>query len=57
MRQILAMAFHSSPLLAQSGGVFNVSDYGAKGDGKTLDSPAINAAIEAAVAEGGGGVC
>ena len=37
-------------------GVYNVYDYGAKGDGKTLDSPAINAAIEAAVRDGGGQV-
>jgi polygalacturonase len=37
-------------------GVYNVRDYGAKGDGKTLDSPAINAAIEAAVKAGGGQV-
>lgn len=37
-------------------GVFNVRDYGATGDGKTLDSPAINKAIEAAVAAGGGTV-
>ena len=35
---------------------FNVRDYGAKGDGKTLDSPAINAAIEACVSQGGGTV-
>lgn len=37
-------------------GVYNVKDYGAKGDGKALDSPAINAAIEDAVAHGGGQV-
>ena len=37
-------------------GIYNVRDYGAKGDGKTLDSPAINAAIEAAVKDGGGQV-
>ena len=41
---------------AMATGVFNVRDYGAKGDGKTLDSPAINAAIEAAVRDGGGQV-
>jgi polygalacturonase len=33
---------------------FNVRDYGAVGDGTTLDSPAINEAIEAAAAAGGG---
>jgi polygalacturonase len=33
---------------------FNVRRYGAKGDGITIDSPAINAAIEAAAAIGGG---
>lgn len=33
---------------------YNVKDYGAIGDGKTLDSPAINAAIEAAAEQGGG---
>ena len=36
--------------------IYNVRDYGANGDGKTLDSPAINAAIEAATASGGGQV-
>jgi polygalacturonase len=34
--------------------VYNVIDFGAKGDGKTLDSPAINKAIEAAALKGGG---
>ena len=43
-------------MYAAATGVFNVRDYGAKGDGKTLDSPAINAAIEAAVRDGGGQV-
>src|SRR3954468_6506076 len=35
---------------------YNVRAYGAKGDGITIDSPAINAAIEAAAASGGGTV-
>jgi polygalacturonase len=35
---------------------FNVRSYGAVGDGKTLDSPAINQAIAAATAAGGGTV-
>ncbi|MBE6332340.1 MAG: exo-poly-alpha-D-galacturonosidase [Bacteroidales bacterium] len=36
---------------------FNVRDFGAKGDGRTLDHKAINAAIEAAEKAGGGQVC
>ena len=36
---------------------FNVRAHGALGDGRTLDSPAINRAIEAAAAAGGGTVC
>jgi polygalacturonase len=37
-------------------GVFDVRTFGAKGDGKTLDTPAINRTIEAAALAGGGTV-
>jgi polygalacturonase len=33
-------------------GIFDIRTYGAVGDGKTVDSPAINKAIEAAAAAG-----
>jgi polygalacturonase len=39
-----------------SGAVFDVRTFGAKGDGKALDSPAINRAIDDAAAKGGGTV-
>ncbi len=35
-------------------GIFNVREYGATGDGKTLDTDAVNRTIEAAAAAGGG---
>lgn len=37
-------------------GFYNVKNFGAKGNGAHIDSPAINAAIEAASAQGGGTV-
>jgi polygalacturonase len=37
-------------------GAFDVRTFGAKGDGKTVDTPAINKAVEAAAAAGGGTV-
>jgi polygalacturonase len=42
--------------VAQKPAAFDVRKYGAKGDGKALDSPAINKAIDAAAAAGGGTV-
>jgi polygalacturonase len=41
---------------AEKPSVFDVRSFGATGDGKTIDTPAINAAIEAAAAVGGGTV-
>ena len=42
--------------LPQSKAIYNVIDFGAKGDGMTLDSPSINKAIEEAASRGGGTV-
>ncbi len=42
--------------LSEDSGVYNVKAFGATGDGKTLDTPAINKTIEAAAAAGGGTV-
>jgi polygalacturonase len=47
---VLCLAFHLSASF------YNVKDFGAKGDGKTVDSPAINKAIEKAASNGGGTV-
>ena len=56
-RNILCMVCVLTALLAgASNSVYNVRDYGAVGDGKTLDHTAINRAIEAATADGGGQV-
>ena len=42
--------------LADNPGLYNVKTFGAKADGRTLDTPAINKAIDAAAAAGGGTV-
>jgi polygalacturonase len=47
----IILSFIASTLTAS---FYNVKDFGAVGDGKTLDSPAINDAIEKAASAGGG---
>ncbi len=46
----------SSGEAAANAGILNVKTHGATGDGHTIDSPAINRAIDAATAAGGGTV-
>lgn len=54
---VVAQLVFSFKVLAQAQpGYFNVRAYGATGNGRTLDTPAINKAIEAAAAAGGGTV-
>jgi polygalacturonase len=45
-----------APSSSSSISVYNVRAFGARGDGRTLDTPAINKAIKAAAAAGGGTV-
>ncbi len=47
---ILLLLFVTHDLSAS---FYNVKDFGARGEGKTLDSPAINNAIEKAASAGG----
>jgi len=51
-----AYAAQRSPNTSAAQGIFDIRTYGAVGDGKAVDSPAINKAIEAAAAAGGGTV-
>jgi polygalacturonase len=51
-----SLAVSSVATAAEGQNYFNVRSFGAVGDGKTLDSPAIDQAINAAAAAGGGTV-
>ena len=55
-KQLLIFLCFLCCVTMNAAGVYDVRNFGAKGDGRTLDSPAINAAIEAAVKDGGGQV-
>ena len=56
MRKTMLLVLCMYGLLVGAQGVYNVRSYGAVGDGKTLDSPALNRAISAATNDGGGRV-
>lgn len=56
MRQLILTVLLMQAAFFMNAAVYNVRDFGAKGDGVTLDSPAVNKAIETAVANGGGEV-
>jgi len=50
----VALAAHKAQGANAAEAVFDVRKFGAAGDGKTVDTPAVNRAIDAAVAAGGG---
>ena len=54
MKRILSVILLGAACLGLQAKVYNVRDFGAAGDGAHIDSPAINAAIDAAAAKGGG---
>lgn len=54
MTVLLLMLCGTMSVMAKQKADFNVMDYGAVADGKTLTHDAINRAIEAAVEKGGG---
>ena len=53
-RLLLSLLCAGMAVSAPAQGYYNVRDFGAKGDGTTLDWEALNRAVEAASAAGGG---
>jgi polygalacturonase len=51
---LAASAQEGTGIAPGASGIFDVRKYGAKGDGKTLDTDAVNRSIEAAATAGGG---
>lgn len=51
---ILSMFISLAGASAKKGTIYNIKEFGAVGDGKAIDSPAINKAIEEAASRGGG---
>ena len=56
MKRIYLLLSLLTGCLYMQAAIYNVRNFGAKADGKAIDSPAINRAIEAAAQEGGGTV-
>ncbi|MGH9524561.1 MAG: glycosyl hydrolase family 28-related protein, partial [Terriglobales bacterium] len=50
------LAKAQSPSAPPTGGQYDVRGFGATGDGRTIDTPAVNRAIDTAAAAGGGTV-
>ena len=56
MKPLLLLTIATCGIAAEAPAIFDIRTFGAKGDGTTLDTPAINKAIDAARTAGGGTV-